>query len=330
MSSELLQIIVGDCRKTLKAIPDCSVQCCVTSPPYWGLRDYGHPKQIGLEKTFGKFLANLMRVFDEVHRILTPDGTLWVNMGDSYASSGGAGIQGKNGDRSGRAHTQRNLLGKSAANGIKGKDLMGQPWRLAFALRRRGWYLRQDIIWHKPNPMPESVSDRFTKAHEYLFLLSKSDRYFYDAKAICEPSSGTAHARGSGVNKKIKSPSGWDTGEGSHGNIHKTGRARPKQNASFSAAVNELVDERNKRSVWTVPTQACSDAHFATFPEALILPCVLAGSRPGDSVLDPFGGSGTTAKVAIENGRRALICEVVPAYIPLIESRARTTVGLGI
>lgn len=239
---------------------------------------------------------------------------------------------------------------------------------VAFALRADGWYLRQDIIWAKPNPMPESCRDRCTKAHEYIFLLSKSKQYYYDQEAVKEPVSGTANARGKGTNPKaMKSPDGWDTskGKGGHGSIHKEGRSngtpashkgshfdkgktnlngtrtgvstkprkahvRSKQNESFSSAVNELVEVRNKRSGWTVPSQGFKEAHFATYPEKLIEPCILAGTRAGDTVLDPFGGSGTTGKVALENGRKAILCEMNPEYVPMIEQRTTTTLGLNL
>lgn len=281
---------------------------CATRPPYWGLRDYGVDGQIGLEPTLDEWLSKMLAVFAEVHRILKRDGTLWVNMGDSYASA--------------------------QTVGYKPKDLIGQPWRLALALQHAGWWLRQDIVWHKPNPMPETLSDRCTKAHEYLFLLSKAEKYYFDFDCFQEPVSGTAHARGSGVNPKAgwKSPDGWDTstGNGSHGTIHRQGREkgktpRAKQNNSFSAAVKDLVLTRNRRSVWTVPTEGFKGAHFATFPPKLIEPCILAGSRPGDLVLDPFMGSGTTAQVAQALGRQWIGCELNPEYGHMIEERTQQT-----
>jgi site-specific DNA-methyltransferase (cytosine-N4-specific) len=222
--------------------------------------------------------------------------------------------------------------------GLKPKDLVGQPWRLAFALQDAGYYLRQDIVWHKPNPMPESVRDRCTKAHEYLFLLTKNEKYFYDFAAMQEPVSGGAHARGSGVNPKAVVPAGWDTSAGGHRALtgryagtgvgfgrgyDKVAKPRAKQNASFSAAVKDLVDTRNRRSVWSIPTQSFDGAHFATFPEALVEPCILAGSRPGDIVFDPFMGSGTVASVAQRLGRRWLGAELNPDYIALQAERTR-------
>jgi DNA modification methylase len=313
-----------------------------------------------------------------VRRVLKSNGTCWVNLGDSYVSDA------KN--RSVEQATARGrLLGsyksqiatliqpKKAGKGLKSKDLVGIPWMVAFALRADGWYLRSDIIWHKPNPMPESVSDRPTKSHEYLFLLSKRDRYFYDAEAIKETVSGTANAR-----RSYKTPDGWDTssGEGGHGDFHRNGRekghtdyiATPrsfngsvpgrkdgpgqdrrskndrqpgvcpksaaagsgiKANESFHAAVCDLVDNRNKRSVWTVPTSPFPEAHFATYPPDLIKPCILAGSKPGDVILDPFGGSGTTGMVALELARKAILIELNPEYVKLIERRCSTTLGLG-
>ncbi|OXJ20277.1 site-specific DNA-methyltransferase [Burkholderia sp. AU6039] len=304
----------GDCRDLMRAMiaDGVRVQTIVTSPPYWGLRDYGVDGQIGLEPTLREFISTMVDVFDLARQLLAADGIAWVNMGDGYIAS--------------------------RPDGIKPKELTGQPWRLAFALQDAGWYLRQDIVWHKPNPMPESVRNRCTKAHEYLFLLSKSEKYFYDFDAMQEPVSGTAHARGSGVNPKAREPAGWDTGPGGHrekaGRYAGTGvgfgrgydavaKPRAKQNASFSGSVNEQVTTRNRRSVWTIPTQAFDGAHFATFPEALVEPCVLAGSRPGDVVFDPFFGSGTTGQVAQRLGRRFLGCELNPEYEALQRDRLR-------
>lgn len=295
------EILVGDALEKLRELPDESVHCVVTSPPYYGLRDYGVDGQIGLEESPGEFVGKLVEVFEEVRRVLRPDGTCWVNMGDSYAGAPG-GAQGKSGARASRTFTAESEFKKGGGN-YKPKDLMGMPWRLAFALQDAGWWLRQEIIWHKPNPMPESCTDRCCRSHEHVFLLAKSGKYFFDEEAIKEPVSGTAHARGNGVNRKIKAPDGWDSsvGDGAHGTIHKNGRekgaykgngvgwghgavdgdrgrGRVKQNESFSSAVKDLVSTRKKRSVWTVTTEACKDAHFATFPQALVKPCVLAGT----------------------------------------------------
>lgn len=333
-----VSIWCGDALEVLREMPDESVHCCVTSPPYWGLRDYKIAGQLGKEKTPEEYVARVVGVFAEVRRVLRPDGTLWFNVGDSYASTGGHSDTHCN-DRRG----QRNIYTRPeheyrdfrirGKEGLKPKDLVGVPWMLAFALRADGWYLRQDIIWSKPNPMPESVSDRCTKAHEYIFLLSKSRQYYFNADAIKETVSGTAHARGDGVNPKaMKMPDGWDTGAGGHGPFHRNGRekgkTRPRQNPSFSAAVNELVDNRNKRSVWTVATEACPEAHFATFPTELIKPCILAGCPAGGIVLDPFGGSGTTGEVARALHCQARLIELNPGYIEIAKRRLRQNVLL--
>jgi DNA modification methylase len=327
-----LDIRVGDAIEQLSLLSDESVQCCVTSPPYWGLRDYGVTGQIGLEATPEAFLEKMVAVFEQVRRVLRKDGTCWINMGDSYASN--AGGYSETGSRGATSCPRISAGTMSAivqnrkrlpASGLKAKDLCGMPWRLAFALQAAGWYLRCDIIWHKPNPMSESVRDRPTKSHKYLFLLSRNERYYFDAEAIKEPVTGNAHTRGNGVNPKAyKMPDGWDTGPGAHGAFHRNGREKgktpgrnsrihmdrdnehaarakhPRQNASFSAAVRGLVEKRNKRSVWTVATAPYKEAHFATFPPKLIRPCILAGTKLGDLVLDPFGGSGTTAMVALQ------------------------------
>lgn len=293
----MLTILQGDALTVLRTLPPDSVHCCVTSPPYWGLRDYGVEGQIGLEETPEEYVAKMVAVFAEVRRVLRADGTCWVNMGDSYWGSWanysggnrGAGKQRliKNGSQA-QNPVWEGLEGyRPAATfkhaSLKPKDLIGMPWRLAFALQADGWYLRQDIIWSKPNPMPESVTDRCTKAHEYIFLLTKSAQYFFDAEAIKEPASGTAHARGNGVNPKANGPNSRMErermiGKEEHKPKPSNGSVRPKQNASFSAAVRELVPNRNKRSVWTVATAPYSEAHFATFPPDLIKPCILAGT----------------------------------------------------
>ena len=326
----MIRILSGDCRKTLLELEDASVQCCITSPPYWGLRDYGTadweggegdcdhlsdrtnyekgfegskqatnkgtgnrdiirhnvcPKcgakrvdsQLGLEPTPEEYVENMVEVFRQVRRVLKDDGTLWLNLGDSYNGSGGDHKKDGKNDASFQTDLLRGTQKRAIAT-LKPKDLVGIPGRVAFALQADGWYLRQDIIWNKPNPMPESVQDRCTKSHEYVFLLSKKPKYYYDNDAISE--------------------------EGEEG-------------------------QRNKRSVWTVNAKPCKDAHFAVFPTELITPCVLAGTKAGDVILDPFGGSGTTGKVAIENGRRAILCELNPEYAELIEKRTTTTMGFG-
>jgi DNA modification methylase len=333
---DMLQILQGDCLEQLKLLPAESVQCCVTSPPYWGLRDYGVDGQLGLEPTPGKFVSKMVDVFAEVWRVLKDDGTLWLNLGDSYANDGKWG--GTTGGKHVSALHGKNVGRGKRDTGLKPKDMVGIPWRVAFALQDAGWYLRSDIIWHKPTVMPESVCDRPTKAHEYLFLLTRSPKYFYDADAIKEPASWLTNARC----KKVH-----DTGVGfGHGyDVHEKPRVKkvpglnPKaaenaagsrQNSSFSAAVAGPVETRNKRTVWTVPSAPYKHAHFATFPPALVRPCVLAGSRPGDLVLDPFGGSGTTGQVALELGRRAVLIELNPHYVELIRKRTAVTPGLAL
>lgn len=317
---ERINLIVGDCVESMKLIEDQSVQTCITSPPYFGLRDYGHKGQIGLEQTPDEYVARLVEVFREVRRVLRDDGTRWLNLGDSYAAArggthqpaetlaGGEGGKTKEGKRVNRdRHDGYNPSRNASGIGLKHKDLIGIPWRVAFALQADGWYLRQDIIWHKPNPMPESVTDRCTKAHEYLFLLSKSARYYFDAKAIKEGSSKESESR---YKSAFSSYSGG---------IVETGSQKKGKN---TAAV-ECTGKRNKRSVWTVTTKPYSGAHFAVFPPDLIEPCVLAGSKPEDVVLDPFGGSGTTAGVALKHDRLAAICELNPEYAAMISDRVK-------
>ena len=274
-------------------------QTCVTSPPYFGLRDYGHPGQIGLEQTPEQYIAAMVEVFRCVRDVLADDGTLWLNMGDSYGG---------------------------------GKQLLGMPWQLGFALQADGWILRQDIIWHKPNPMPESVRDRCTKAHEYIFLLSKSERYYYDAEAISQPLAETSKARLAQPNLANQRGSNRVPGK-TNGNMKAVGPrfggnkyGDDDREESRTKSGNEWKGgggKANRRSVWTVATRPYKGAHFATFPPALIEPCVLAGSKPGDIVLDPFMGSGTTAQVAIKHGRQYLGCELNPAYADLQQERLR-------
>ncbi len=322
----------GDCRDTMRAWAAAGVkaQMCVTSPPYFGLRDYGHPGQIGLEQTPEQYVAAMVEVFRCVKDVLADDGTLWLNIGDSYAGYHGnknAAYDAAPSNKGGYFENQRKTLVNH--NGIKNKDLIGIPWMLAFALRADGWYLRQDIIWHKPNPMPESVRDRCTKAHEYIFLLSKSERYFYDHEAVKEPASLASIAR---WDQDIENQIGSDRVPGkTNGNMKAVGGKPRKQNSTNDSFVpgatahsglhregsDREPETRNKRSVWTVATVPYKGAHFATFPPALIEPCILAGSRPGDVVLDPFFGSGTTGMVAQNLGRRWLGCELNPAYGPL-------------
>lgn len=283
----------GDCRDTMRqwAAEGVKAQMCVTSPPYFGLRDYGHEGQIGLEQTPEEYIAAMVDVFRCVRDVLADDGTLWLNIGDSYANDGKWG--GSSGGKHAKALHGNTSIGRTkVTTGLKPKDLIGIPWMLAFALRADGWYLRQDIIWHKPNPMPESVRDRCTKAHEYIFLLSKSPRYYFDHEAIKEPSvPGEPAGNKRAMNAGRIGAEGW----------------------SFDAAKSK-PEKRNRRSVWTVTTRPYKGAHFATFPPTLIEPCILAGSRPGDIVLDPFMGSGTTAAVALRHGRQFLGCELNAEY----------------
>lgn len=282
---------------------------CVTSPPYFGLRDYGHPGQLGLEQTPEQYVAAMVEVFRCVRDVLTDDGTLWLNIGDSYAGGGGGNYSTGTRNNSGQnVANVRNRPDWLANAGLKPKDLIGIPWMLAFALRADGWYLRQDIIWHKPNPMPESVRDRCTKAHEYIFLFSKRERYYFDSEAMKEPATG--NTRGAAASFKRAGSKREQTIPGQGYGTH-----RPERE---DVAYNET---RNRRSVWTVATRPYKGAHFATFPPDLIEPCILAGSRPGDIVLDPFMGSGTTAQVALQHGRRYLGCELNSEYLPLIAER---------
>ena len=304
------KIEFGDCRDTMRrwTADGMRAQTCVTSPPYFGLRDYGHPGQIGLEQTPEAYIAAMVEVFRCVRDVLADDGTLWVNIGDSYASnpaSGGAQSSRMTGGEHKRTPPERKY---QRPDGLKPKDLIGIPWMLAFALRADGWYLRQDIIWHKPNPMPESVRDRCTKAHEYIFLLSKSERYYFDSEAMKEPAAGGATGAAAAFKRSGSKRNQTIPGQG-------YGTHRPERE---DVAYNET---RNRRSVWTVATRPYKGAHFATYPPALIEPCILAGSRPGDIVLDPFVGSGTTAAVAIQHGRKYLGCELNPDYGSLQQER---------
>lgn len=371
------EIRQGDCLDLLRQMPDESVNCCITSPPYWGLRDYGtaqwqggdpecshkrdskqseltqtwhrnlegavgdgiykhkckrcgaerKDRQIGLELTPESYVQKMVDVFREVKRVLRDDGTLWLNIGDSYNGSGGnhqphhkneTGFQGKIG-----AEKYKGKGRHIDTDGLKPKDLVGIPWMLAFALRDDGWYLRQDIIWHKPNPMPESVTDRCTKAHEYIFLMTKSANYHFDNEAIKEDS--VWDVDGTGTIKRAErqreglksNPTEMKNGirikypNGKHGD----GQQSPKT----------IYGKRNKRSVWSVNVKPYKEAHFATFPKELIEPCVLAGCPKDGTILDPFGGSGTTGEVAIENGRNAILLELNPEYVKLAEQRIKTT-----
>jgi DNA modification methylase len=345
-----VRILTGDCREKLSDLPDASAHCCVTSPPYFGLRDYGCNGQMGLEPTPDEFVAAMVGVFREVRRVLRDDGTLWLNIGDSYSGSGKGGNP-----EAGKQATNKGsqsigvLYGKTGetarlaavtnvtrdVEGIPPKNLIGIPWMLAFALRADGWYLRQDIIWSKPNPMPESARDRCTKAHEYIFMLSKSPRYYYDQSAIAEPAiySGITGMDESG----FKNPANFD---GKHSKTNVRGEKRDEQrgHSRRHAGFNDRWDAmekaeqcsgtRNKRSVWEVATQPFSEAHFATYPPALIEPCIKAGCPEGGTVLDPFGGAGTTGLVADRLQRDAILVEINPEYVELARKRIASEAGM--
>lgn len=312
-----MKLLCGDALTILKTLPDESVQCCVTSPPYWGLRDYGVPGQLGLEKTPEEYVQQLVSVFREVKRVLRKDGTLWLNLGDSYA--GGGNYRGVNPEtltkKQGSNRASHGLSQRCGIVdiplGLKPKDLVGIPWRVAFALQADGWYLRQDIIWSKPNPMPESVRDRCTKAHEYVFLLSKSEQYCYDAEAIREPATDTGRINGR------------------DGRIEDE-RARPPQsNPRTLKRLDYSMRGRNLRSVWTITTKPFKEAHFATFPPEIPTICIKAGCPIGAVVLDPFCGSGTTGMVAKELGREFIGIELNPEYVKMAEKRIGNFLPLG-
>ena len=301
-------VLVGDATERLRELPEQSIHTCVTSPPYFGLRDYGRDGQIGLEDTPDAYVQRLVEVFREVRRVLRDDGTVWLNLGDSYGATGGdthSGFNERYSGTGGEGSKQNAMLDgvkdRKITTGVRPKNLLGMPWRVAFALQADGWYLRQDIIWHKPNPMPESVRDRCTKAHEYVFLLSKGSRYYYDADAIKEP---IADPKRAGKSERVN-----------YADTSKLGRATVDPHRVIRKP------RRNRRSVWTVPTRPYKGAHFATFPPDLIEPCILAGCPSGGTVLDPFGGCGTTAGVALANGRNAVLCELNPEYAELVQDR---------
>ena len=366
MERWLNKIVCGDALATLRELPNECVQMFMTSVPYWGLRDYGFKGQQGLEATPQEYIAKMVEVFREGRRVLKKDGTLWLNIGDSYATW----------EKKFKSHFGKATPGSALAMngmtqpnrmpipGLKAKDLVGIPWSLAFALRADGWYLRRDIIWHKPNCMPESVKDRPTTAHEYLFLLSKSTDYFYDGDAIKEPCAADTVARylrGRSDNHKwAVHPSNWhnspnyqgqfpaspklpgaykgslpgrDGGPGqdrrSSNDRHVPNKEKGREGqglktaADFGHTERNTVVLRNKRSVWSIPSCGFSEAHFATFPPDLVKPCVLAGSRPGDIVIDPYGGSGTVAVVARNLGRNWILIEGKPEYCEMAEKRYR-------
>lgn len=320
-------VLCGDVRERIGEIPDGTAQCVVTSPPYYGLRDYGHDGQIGLEQTPQEYVDEMVDVFREVRRVLKDDGTVWLNIGDSY----NAGREG--GHPGGKAQwnpEQGKYAPRSGANveGLKPKDLIGIPWRVAFALQDDGWYLRQDIIWSKPNPMPESVKDRCTKSHEYLFLLTKSPSYYFDAEAIAEPVAESTISR---LAQNLEAQDGSDRVPGKTNGAMKAvpprfggtkyGDDDSEMNRTKSGNEYMLTEKRNRRSVWSIATQPYKGAHFAVMPPALVEPCILAGSREGDTVFDPFTGSGTTLQVAQRLGRRGKGIELNPDYFGLIRER---------
>ncbi|MDR2883405.1 MAG: site-specific DNA-methyltransferase [Alistipes sp.] len=324
-------IYSGDAKEVLSTLPDNSIDCCVTSPPYYGLRNYGVAGQIGLEQTPDEFIDRLVGVFREVRRILKPEGNLWIVIGDSYNGSGKAGRNPEYMGRHtsfGKPHNPKTCGYPVRVAGLKPKDLTGIPWRLAFALQADGWWLRQDIIWQKPNPMPESVTDRCTKAHEYIFLLSKSRKYYFDRRAISEPVADSTVAR---CSQDVERQKGSDRVPGkTNGNMKaclpryggdKYTATPDKFHQTKSGNMYDLRPTRNKRSVWTVSTKPCKEAHFATFPDTLIVDCIKAGCPPGGVVLDPFIGSGTTAVAALRNGRRYVGIELNPEYIEIAEKR---------
>ena len=388
------EIIQGDCIESMRTMADKSVNCCVTSPPYFGLRDYGCTGQIGLEQTPEAYIAKMVEVFREVKRVMKDDGTLWLNIGDSYAGSGkGQGPDGANDPKNNKTKGMKIETVTAASLGLKAKDLIGIPWMLAFALRADGWYLRQDIIWHKPNPMPESVTDRCTKSHEYIFLLSKSAKYYYDQDSIKTPvadqtvlrmaqqlenqkgsdrvpgkTNGTMKAVGPGrTPRELIDVKGGNQGsilgipaigrggktafrgQGSNrtnenGKANREGRSMRdvgspamaidgngvSGHSGYFNADGELIGGglANKKSVWTVTTKPFSEAHFATFPEELIVDCIKAGCPKDGIVLDPFMGAGTTALVARKLGRNYVGCELNPEYIIIAENRLRKELGL--
>ena len=364
LHGQSLIIINGDCRTAMRELPDGCVNCCVTSPPYWGLRDYGHADQIGQEQTPEAYVETMRQVFAEVWRVLRDDGTLWLNLGDSYFGSWGNysgenrgkgyqriivnGSQVPNPAYDGREKCRPSATKKHAT--LKPKDLIGIPWRVALALQADGWYLRSDIIWAKANCMPESVTDRPTRSHEYLYLLTKSERYHYDHEAIKEPciydvdGTGTAARKARAAGNKLLPtgerngirPAGYKNSvnfEGKNKGKEKQ-RGHSRRHDGFNDRWDKMEKEeqctgmRNKRDVWTVAPANYPEAHFATYPPALITPCILAGCPVNGVVLDPFGGSGTTGQVALELGRRAVLVELNPEYIKLINQRCTTTRGL--
>lgn len=311
-------LIHGEALDSISEMPSESIQCIITSPPYWNLRDYGVDTQLGVEKTPSEYVDRLVGIFRESKRVLRSEGTLWLNLGDTYAVSGSAGGGSFERERKCWGDTIKSKRlsrgagrwggGNASAPGLKAKDLIGIPWLVAFALQKDGWYLRQDVIWSKTNAMPESVKDRCTRSHEYLFLLSKNEKYYYNSEAIKEPAVC--------LDKKKWTDGGSDKQRG-----------HPRRHAGFNGRYAEKIalegapTKRNKRSVWTIPTKPFRGAHFAVMPEDLVEPCVLAGSKYGDTILDPFSGSGTVGVVALKNGRRFVGIDVNSEYIEIARKR---------
>lgn len=310
-----MQILNTDALEALRTLPNTCCSTCVTSPPYYGLRDYGIVGQIGLEETPEQYIERLVTIFREVRRVLKDDGTLWLNIGDSYAANRGRQVHDNKG-------TNGLVFSKGAKvpNNCKAKDLIGIPWLLAFALRADGWYLRTDIIWEKPNAMPESVKDRPTRAHEYIFLLSKNGRYYYDAEAIKEPAVGFTGSQK--LNARRRGNAKTFRGGGAYTHDQAAENSASVKRESHGLVPNE-TGKRNRRTVWTIATKPYKGAHFATFPEELVRPCILAGSRLGDTVLDPFCGSGTTGAVATQEGRDFIGIEINPNYCEMSRQRIR-------
>lgn len=304
------QILIGDALEQLRTLPENSVDCVVTSPPYWGLRDYGHIGQMGIERTPEEYVSGMSAVFREVHRVLKPNGTLWLNLGDSYTSGGRTHRRDPDAKNTALGLGSQRL---DTPEGLKPKDLVGIPWRVAFALQASGWYLRSDIIWSKPNPMPESVTDRPTKAHEYVFLLSKTERYFYDHEAVKEDAvSHLFDKRYSAGHSRDRNTEDWN----------REGAIRPHNGFK----VNDTTNGRNRRSVWVIQPRPFKDAHFAVMPEELAGLCILAGCPEGGTVLDPFAGSGTVGAVSLRHGRSFIGIELNPAYASMASNRITAAV----
>lgn len=333
IETELNKIYNMDCTEGMKLIPDNSIDCCVTSPPYWGLRDYGIEEQLGLEDTPEEYVNNLVKVFREVKRVLKDDGTLWLNLGDSYSGSGKGGAAYSENAKKYKQGSNKGMLGaiktiKTSNINCKPKNLIGIPWRVAFALQADGWYLRQDIIWAKTNPMPESVKDRCTKSHEYIFLLSKNAQYYFDAEAIAEPVADSTEKR---LTQDIDHQKGSSRIPGkTNGNMKavkpRFGGKKYTENPEIfyrtkSGNAYDYKPKRNKRDVWIVSTKPFKEAHFATFPPDLIEPCILAGCRDNGVVLDPFIGSGTVAVVSKLNNKNYIGFELNKNYIKIANKR---------